>query len=130
MARFIGRRSGKVRIVGQRSRKVILPLLNALRSIPHNQRVILLAHLSDSTRDHLYEAIARVLRSERVPFAKRLFLKSKLAPYRHQLRYLANERASPVRKRRALAQIGGGPMKHILGTAIPLMLNLFPKARK
>lgn len=106
---------------------MILPLLNALRSIPHDKRVILLAHLNDSTKDHIYEAVTRVLKSDRVPFAKRLFLKSKLGPYKVPLRYLADKKTSPTRKRQALAQIGGGPMTHILGTAIPLLLNLFPK---
>ena len=112
---------------GKRSKKVVLPLLTALRSVPPNLRVILLSHLDNSTRDRLYETISHVLKSNRVPFAKKLFLKSKLLPYKDQLRFLADKKKSSRSKKQRLAQIGGGPMTHVLGTAIPLLLNLYSK---
>lgn len=90
-------------------------------------RMIMLAHLDDKTRDGIYETITHVLKSDAVPFRKRLFLKSKLAPHKKELRYLADRKKGPVQKRRKLAQIGGGPMTHVLKTAIPLLLNIFSK---
>lgn len=107
--------------------KVVLPLLHVLKSIKPEQRQIILAHLDDSARDALYQTIGEVLRSDRVPFAKRLFLKSKLGPHRNDFRYLASPNKSATQKRKKLAQIGAGPMTHLLRTAIPLLMNLFPK---
>ncbi len=104
-----------------------MPLLHVLRSLKPEKRVILLAHLDDGTRDRLYETISHVLRSDKVPFAKRLFLKSKLGPFKKDLRYLADTRRTSTQKKRRLAQIGGGPMTHVLGTAISLLLNLYSK---
>ena len=108
-------------------KQVMLPLLHVLKSLKPEHRVILLAHLDDVTRDGLYEAIDTVLRSDRLPFRKRLFLKSKLAPYKEQLRYLADRKRSSREKRKRLPQIGGGPMSYVLKEAIPLMLSIFPK---
>ncbi len=115
--------------IRRRSRKVLLPLLNALRSVKPKDRVIILAHLTDSAKDHLYETINYVLKSEEVPFAKRLFLKNKLGPYKDHLRYLAAHRGGRRGggKNKKLAQIGGGPMTHVLGAAIPLLLNIYAK---
>ena len=110
-----------------KKKHVLLPLLNALRSVEPKQRIILMAHFDDKTRDAIYETIAHVLKSEKVPFAKRLFLKSKLTPYKSQLRILANKKKGSLQKKKKLAQIGGGPMSHVLSTAVPLLLNLFSK---
>ena len=110
----------------KRSRRVVLPLLNALRSLEPDKRVIILSHLDDVAKDHLYETIAHVIRSDKVPFEKRLFLKKKLGPYKDQLRFITS-RKNVKQKSRKLAQIGGGPMTHLLGTAIPLLLNLYSK---
>ena len=107
--------------------RVLLPLLQVLKEVRPDQRVILMAHFDDKTRDSLYETITNVLRSEKVPFDKRLFLKSKLASYKSDLRYLSNKSKSPTQKRRKLSQIGGGPMSHVLKLAIPLLLNLYAK---
>jgi hypothetical protein len=108
-------------------RAVVLPLLHVLKSVKPEHRVILLAHLDDSSRDALYEAINQVLCSEKIPVRKRLFLKSKLEPYKGHLRYLADAKKGPVGKKKRLAQIGGGPMTHVLREAVPLLLDLFPK---
>lgn len=110
-----------------RQKKVLLPLLEVLKTVKPDQRVILLAHLDDKTRDLLYQTIQRVLTSDRIPFRKRLFLKSKLNNYKHDLRYLADQRKSPGAKKRKLAQVGAGPMTYILRAAIPLLLNVFGK---
>lgn len=113
--------------LGSRHKKVLLPLLDVLKSVKPEQRVILLAHLDDKTRDLLYQTIQRVLTSDRVPFRKRLFLKSKLSDHKHDLRFLADRRKSVGAKKRKLAQMGAGPMSYILKAAIPLLLNVFTK---
>ena len=107
--------------------KVILPLLNVLRSIKPEQRQILLAHINDKTRDLIYKTISEVLNSERVPFKERLRLKKNLEPYKGDLRYLTHPKKAKKGKEKKLNQIGGGPMNHILKAAIPLLLNLFPE---
>lgn len=109
-----------------KTRRVLLPVLGVLRSMKPEQRIILLAHLDDPTRDALYRTIGEVLHSDKVPRKRRLTLKGKLEPYKKELRYLANaKRTSASRKKRALAQIGGGPLSHVLGAAIPLLLDTF-----
>lgn len=110
-----------------RVKSVLLPLLHALKGVRPDHRVILMAHFDDKTRDALYETITNVLRSEKVPFEKRLFLKTKLAEHRDDLRYLSNKKKSSKQKQKRLAQIGGGPMSHVLDLAIPLLLNLYAK---
>lgn len=112
---------------GRRNKKVLLPLLHVLKSIQPQQRQILLAHFDDATRDLLYATIAEVLRSSRVPFQKRLFLRAKLSPYKNDLRYLNSPKKTKEQKRKKLQQLGAGPVNHIFRTAIPLLLNLFPK---
>lgn len=112
---------------GAKKKAVVLPLLHALKSIKPEHRVIILAHLDDETRDALYEAITHVLRSDRIPFRKRLFLKSKLKPYKNHLRYLTSEKRSGEQKKKRLTQIGGGPMAYVLREAIPLLLDVFPR---
>ena len=103
----------------------MLPLLHVLRTIRPEQRVILLAHFDDQTRDALYATIGQVLKSNKVPIRNRLLLKAKLFAHKDKLRYLADKKKTSTSKRRKLAQIGGSPMKYILKTAIPLLLNLF-----
>ena len=110
-----------------RRRDVALPLLYALKTMRPEQRVIVLAHLDDVSKDLLYQTINKVLSSEELPFRRRLQLRDKLRPYRSQLRYLADGKKTPQQKRERLTQIGGGPMGHVLKEALPLLLHLFPK---
>lgn len=110
-----------------KSANIILPLLNVLRTIKPDQRQILFAHFDDKTRDQIYKVIGEVLKSQRVPVRERLSLKGKLKPFKKDLRYLTESKRSKVQKRKRLSEIGGKPMNHILKTAIPLLLNLFPQ---
>jgi len=106
----------------------MLPLLEALRGMKPERRVIVLSHLDGRTRDGIYETVAHVLQNEKLPLAKRLKLKEKLYPFKRQFRYLASPSARhPRKKRRALAQVGGGPMSHVLRAAIPMLLDTFPR---
>ena len=108
-------------------RKVLLPLLAILKKMHANDRMILLSHLDDVTRDSIYEMIAHVLRSNSLPMRKKLFLKSKLAPYKNDIRFLADTRKSSKLKKRRLTEMGGAPMGFIVRTAVPLLLNLYAK---
>ena len=112
-----------------KQKKIILPLLNVLKKLPQDERVILMSHLDDVTRDAIYTAIASVLRSSEVPLRKRLFLKTKLEPYKDDLRFLADERKSGKLKKKRLVQLGGAPIGHVLKTAIPLLLNLYQTSK-
>lgn len=114
----------------------LLPLLGVLKAVRPYQRVILMAHLNDKTHDALYRTINKVLRSERVPFRKRLFLRSKLRKFKREFRQLSAVSDAPTtrvtrslaaRKKKALMQVGGSPFSYMLQAAIPLLLNLFPK---
>ena len=112
---------------GYRNAQVLLPLLNILMGLPSEKRIILLNHLDESTKDGIYKCIRSVLHSDEVSLRRRLFLKTKLQPYKSHLRYLArsSKNSSKVLKTRRLTQIGGGPMEVILRTAVPMLLNIF-----
>lgn len=105
----------------------LVPLLNALKCVNSKDRIILLAHLDDKTRDDLYLTITSVLRSNKLPIETKLALKKKLHPHKDSLRCLITKGESKDIKKKKLAQIGGSPMKILLNTAVPLMLGLFPK---
>lgn len=111
----------------RRQKTELIPLLNVLKSLKSNDRVIILAHLDDETRDALSATIASVLESEKVPIETRLHLHKKLRDHRDCLKHIISDRASSKTKKKKLTQLGGGPMKHILQAALPMMLQLFPK---
>ena len=107
-----------------RNKRVLLPLLHILKSMRSDHRVILMSHLDDEARDAIYQTIFKTLTSSKVPLRKRLFLKSKLLPYKSHLRYLASSSKPSRAKKRRLAQMGGGAMSDVLRVAIPLLINL------
>ncbi len=104
----------------------LIPLLNVLKSLKSDDRVIILAHLDDETRDGLYATIAAVLKSEKVPIETRLALHRKLKNHKDCLAHIVSQKTSSKVKKKKLTQMGGGPMKLILQTALPLLLRLFP----
>lgn len=108
-------------------RNALIPLLNVLKTLKSSDRIIILAHLDEETRDALYLTIASVLRSNKVPIEAKLKLKKKLSPHKKTLRHLICETSSEQSKKKKLTQLGGGPMKLLIDTALPLMLDLFPK---
>lgn len=104
----------------------ILPLLEALKTVKPHFRVILLGHLDDRTRDALYQTVTKVLRADHDRRSK-LRLRKLLGAYKDQLRDLgAESRKSANHKKKTLAQIGAGPMSHVLKSAIPLLLTKLP----
>lgn len=105
----------------------LLPLLNVLKSLKSDDRVIILAHLDDETRDGLYATISAVLKSDKVPIETKLLLHRRLRNHREPLSHLISDKTSSKIKKQKLTQLGGGPMKLILQTALPLLLHLFPK---
>lgn len=113
--------------------KKLIPLLQVLRTLKPEQRVILLGHLDDVTRDGLYKTIAKVLNTKKLTPAQRRALHQHLAPYRGQLRVLVRARQrrrgsvdTPAR-RRCLAQVGaGGGLPILLKYGIPLLLSVLP----
>lgn len=105
----------------------LIPLLSVLKSLKSSDRIIILAHLDDETRDHLYLTIASVLKSEKVPIQTKLTLKKKLHSHEDSLKHIIDNSVSKQTKKAKLTQLGGGPLKTILNTALPLMLDLFPK---
>lgn len=88
-------------------------------------RVIVLAHLDDRTRDGIYDTVTRVLSAKKLPARKRQYLRRKLGPHKDLLRVLADSKRSRRVKAKVLPQVGAGPMTHVLGAAVPLLLNLF-----
>jgi hypothetical protein len=110
----------------QRKKNVLLPLLHVLKSINPEQRVIILAHMDEKTRDAIYETITHVLTSDHMPIDKRILLKNELGAHKKDLRYVIDKKKGSLQRRKKLAQIGGGPMTPVLKLAIPLLLNMFP----
>lgn len=93
---------------------------------PH-LRVIVVSHLNDKTKDGLYKTVTHVLRTKKMPIEERLKLRSKLGPYKNEFRHLSQRNASKRSKEQVLAQLGAGPMTHVIKSAIPLLLDLLPK---
>jgi len=109
-------------------KKVILPLLGVLKNLKAADRIIILAHLDDLSRDSLYETINRVLsQSSPLPSSKKKLLKKKLWTHRDDLRYLTSQKKSKREKKRRLVHMGGNPLGYVLKTAVPLLLNLYGK---
>jgi SOS response regulatory protein OraA/RecX len=107
-------------------RKLVLPLLGILKKLNSADRVIILSHLDNVSRDKLYETINHVLsKKSALPEVKKKQLKKKLWNFRADLRFLSHKSRSPKEKRRRLLQMGGGPMGYVIKTAIPLLLNLY-----
>lgn len=111
--------------MNKKKKKIILPLLHTLKSLKPEQRIIVLAHLNDETKDVLYQTIMWVLRGDKLPPGSRKYLQKKLLPFKKDLRYLGTAEKSPRVKQKKLMQVGGGPLKHVLSIAIPLLLDTF-----
>ncbi len=105
----------------------LIPLLHVLKSLKSSDRVIILAHLDDHTRDAIYKTVSKVLKSKKVPIQNRIHLRDNLCSFKSDFRYLMSKDSSPIQKKRKLTQLGGNPLSLILDTALPLMLDLFPR---
>lgn len=110
----------------QRRHQLYIPLLNVLMKMDSEDRIIVMAHFDDATKDYLCEVISYVLHTNKIPFETRLALREKLIPYKKQLMTLSHrKKLSSKTKTRALSQIGGGPMPTLMETAIASLMNLF-----
>lgn len=97
----------------------LIPMLQVLKSMKADDRIILLNHMNDRAKDALYKTITTLLTSKSLSAKKRKLLQKKLEPV---------AKKSPkgvVAKRKALVQLGGSPLSYVLKTALPLYLNLF-----
>ncbi len=112
-------------ILAERKRTVILPLIGALKDMRPDQRIIVMHHLDDETRDRLYEVIEHALCDTRLPPRRRTHLRTKLMPHKHDWRYIIDPRRPPNMRKKKLLQLGGGPFSHILRAAVPLLLDIF-----
>ena len=114
-------------ILSKRKRTIILPLLSVLKDMRTDQRIIVLQHFDDATRDPLYEVIEHALRDSRLPARQRARLRTKLMPRKHEWRYILDRsgplamrkqaEASPARRRPALPHTEGRhsfPPQHLL----------------
>lgn len=107
-------------------KQMYVPLLNVLKKMEPEDRIILMSHFNDVTTDYLCATITRLLRDQKIPFEKKLVLREKLMPYEKKLRYLAKKtKSSKKMRRKVLSQIGGGPMNYLIDTALTKLLDLF-----
>lgn len=110
------------------SRKaIVVPLMQALKKMTPTQRTIILAHLDDKTHATLCDVVSRVVKSKSIPKKRSKSLKKRLAPYKADFRFVTSAKNSAKAKKKRLVQMGGNPLALILGTALPLLLNLFRK---
>lgn len=100
-------------------------MLQALKSMKPDDRIILMSHLNDKAKDALYETVAQVLQNEKLPEGKRRSLIRKLKPHKEAVRKLALNRHRPASRRRSVVQLGGSPMGYVLDAALPLFVSLF-----
>lgn len=109
------------------SKKSLIPLLHVLKSIKSSDRVIILAHLDDKTRDAIYKTVSQVLKSKKLPIQNRLHLRDKLNTFKTDFRYITSSNGCQSKKKKKLTQLGGNPLSLVLDNALPLMLDLFPR---
>ena len=103
----------------------IVPFLQTLKKIPNpSTRSIVLSHLDEDACEMLCGAIYNVFFNNRVPDKKKRRLAKILRPHAEPLTALSERRGNTAFKKKKLAQIGGGPLTTILGTAIPLFLSV------
>lgn len=114
-------RSGK----HQKVIRDLLPMLQVLKSIKPDDRIILLNHFNDEAKDNIYKTINHVLNSDVVRGGRKKRLRNKLAPYRKSLEYLSSPRSTVQGRRRRVVQLGGHPLSYVLSTALPMFVNLF-----
>jgi hypothetical protein len=112
---------------GKKYLQDILPFIHTFKTLRPAQRVILLAHLDDKSCNLLCECCANVLHNSKIPTAKRKRLSKALLPHKAALRQLVHPSGSLTAKRKKLYQLGGGPLSLILGTALPLLVDLLRK---
>ena len=107
-------------------RREILPLLGVLKSLPSPQRVIVLAHLDNKTRDKVYECVHLTLQDRSaLPHESKNRLRRRLWKEREDWRCLSCKRSPKALKRQKLLQLGGAPMGFLLKSMVPLMLRLY-----
>lgn len=109
----------------QKISRNLLPLLQVLKHIKPEDRIILLSHFSDEAKDDLYKTISHVLLTDSVPKRRRRTLHAKLAPYKKIIKNLMSSRTSPRGKRKRVVQLGGNALGYVLSTAVPMFVNLF-----
>ncbi len=103
-----------------KSKKIILPLLVTLADLSSSQRTFMLAHLDEKTLRTLCHVVDKVLHGK-FPSLVKENLSRRLNSNKKNLRQLCHpNRLSERGIRNSLTKMGGGPMKLILNTAVPL----------
>ena len=105
----------------------LLPLLDVLKRVEADDRLILLSYFDNETRDLLYETIVCVLQSDKVPLQKRLHLKRVLSPFKEELRHAAKQFGGGDSGSATVhfARAGGRPLGELIDAAIPLLVDFF-----
>jgi hypothetical protein len=112
------------RCLTDKQRKTLLPLLNILEKVDPTDRIILLTHLDDCSRESIIAMISIVIRNNKSHAIEKEMLRQELGPVKKHIRYLVNPRFKKKNKEHLIA-IGGSPFDTILKTGIPLLLHLF-----
>ena len=92
--------------------------LNAIGKI-HQQNILPFLHDEACTR--LYECVWNALNNNAID--NRSSLKTKLIPFKDDLRVLADFSASPKRKRKRLDKVGGQFITPILAATVPILVE-------
>lgn len=103
----------------------LLPMLQSLHKASPRHRSVLLSHLDNSSVDALCETAHNVLCNPALPTVSKRRLKKTLAPYKSELRYIANKKNSQSNKKKRIVRMGGFPWGALLGVGIPMLMNLF-----
>ena len=113
-------------------KRVLLPLLNILKSLPAPKRSVLISYLNHDTLDGLYELIIDLNRSSKIPFHIRYKLAKKLRSSCDDFDCMIrgaekkpHKKPSPKVQMRRLIHLGGSPMADMYKVAVPYLLNVF-----
>lgn len=115
-----GRKNKAVDCCLYRTKNIILPLLATLADLKLDQQTFVLAHLDEKTLRTLCSAVDKVLHAKLPDLLKRN-LRRDLSAHKDCLRRLCqHQNLSCESVRKGLMRMGGGPLKLVLRSAIPL----------
>ena len=119
----------KMKQMNKRVMRKMHPLLKIISKLKVEDRRVILHYLTHEGCEGIYECIGNALWNPTLRKTDQLFLQEKLTPQKFKLRNLMKE-TDPVKKKRALLQVGEGTTGLILNKVIPLLDDFLKQEEK
>jgi hypothetical protein len=110
-----------------RVQESLLPLLHILAAMKSQDRIVIMSHLDDYTRDKLYVVIGTVLNSKDISSTSknRIQLAFKNNAHKKDLEYILSDKFknNHAEKNKRLLRIAGNPISPLLCTCVEYCLH-------